>query len=217
MIYRDSHLVRLLPRGPVARQRQDGQWRLLPAVAGGPAAAGNRPAALGGNVVRVRRDAPSAGFDGYQCLDLRAADPAADVDRQVQAIWATIVDELDLGYINPPPSYSTEMDSQRLRTPSMIVKDRSGTCIDPRCCWRHASTGGRLSGALPAERSRSPALAAGSLSAEVSKSPRRSSTTWTRPGRQGRTACSKSATESINPVCRRLAPWAISCPSRASG
>src|SRR6185503_1914918 len=27
-------------------------------------------------------------------------------------------------------SYSTEMDSQRLRTPSMIVKDRSGTCID---------------------------------------------------------------------------------------
>jgi hypothetical protein len=80
--------------------------------------------------VRVLRDDPSAGFDGYQSLDPRAAEPAAEVDRQVQAIWATIVHELDLGYINPPPSYSTAMDSQRLRTPSMIVRDRSGTCID---------------------------------------------------------------------------------------
>jgi hypothetical protein len=128
VIYRNSHLVRLLPVDQWRDNDKDGQWL--------PSFVLPRDSAVTGLVdtaqryVRVLRDDPSAGFDGYQSLDPRAADPAAEVDRQVQAIWSTIVHELDLGYINPPPSYSTAMDSQRLRTPSMIVKDRSGTCID---------------------------------------------------------------------------------------
>ena len=55
----------------------------------------------------VVRDDPSAGFDGYQSLDPRAPEPASEVDRQVQAIWSTIVHDLDFGYINPPPHRAT--------------------------------------------------------------------------------------------------------------
>jgi hypothetical protein len=52
------------------------------------------------------------------------------VDMQVQAIWATLLHDWQLGYINPPPSYSEHLDSQRLRRPSSILESRSGTCID---------------------------------------------------------------------------------------
>ena len=48
----------------------------------------------------------------------------------MQAIWATLQHEWQLGYINPPPTYSDKLDSQRLRTPSTILQSRSGTCID---------------------------------------------------------------------------------------
>ena len=128
VIYRNSHLVRLLPVDQWRDNDKDGQW--LPSFVLPRDSAVTSLIEKAQRYVRVLRDDPSAGFDGYQSLDPRAAEPAAEVDRQVQAIWATIVHELDLGYINPPPSYSTAMDSQRLRTPSMIVKDRSGTCID---------------------------------------------------------------------------------------
>ena len=107
---------------------KDGQWLPSFVLPRDPAVTGLIERAQ--KYVRVLRDDPSAGFDGYQSLDPRAPEPASEVDRQVQAIWSTIVHELDLGYINPPPTYSNAMDSQRLRTPSMVVKDRSGTCID---------------------------------------------------------------------------------------
>jgi hypothetical protein len=128
VIYRNSHPVRLLPVDQWRDNDKDGQWLPSFVLPRDPAVA-----ALidkGQRYVRVLRDDPSAGFDGYQSLDPRAPEPAAEVDRQVQAIWSTIVHELELGYINPPPTYSNAMDSQRLRTPSMVVKDRSGTCID---------------------------------------------------------------------------------------
>jgi hypothetical protein len=128
VIYRNSHLVRLLPVDQWRDNDKDGQWLPSFVLPRDPAVTGLIEKAQ--RYVRVLRDDPSAGFDGYQSLDPRAAEPAAEVDRQVQAIWSTIVHELDLGYINPPPTYSNAMDSQRLRTPSMIVKDRSGTCID---------------------------------------------------------------------------------------
>ena len=120
--------MRLLPVDQWRDNDKDGQWLPSFVLPRDPAVTALIEKAQ--RYVRVLRDDPSAGFDGYQSLDPRAADPAAEVDRQVQAIWSTIVHELDLGYINPPPSYNTAMDSQRLRTPSMIVKDRSGTCID---------------------------------------------------------------------------------------
>lgn len=63
-----------------------------------------------------------AGFDGYQ-----SGDPLA-VDRQVQSIWSAIVQEWQLAYINPPPTFSQL--SQRLRRPGRIREERAGTCID---------------------------------------------------------------------------------------
>lgn len=74
------------------------------------------------------RDDPNAGFEGYQAVDPDAADPSAEVDAQIRAIWTGLVNEYRLQYINPPPSYSDS--TQRLRTPSAIVASNSGTCID---------------------------------------------------------------------------------------
>ena len=127
-IYRNSHLVRLLPVDQWRDNDQDGQWLPSFVLPRDPAVTGLVENAQ--RYVRVLRDDPSAGFDGYQSLDPRAAEPAADVDCQVQALWSAIVHELELGYINPPPTYSNAMDSQRLRTPSMTVREKSGTCID---------------------------------------------------------------------------------------
>lgn len=128
VIYRNSHLVRLLPVDQWRDNDKDGQW--LPSFVLPRDSAVTSLIERAQRYVRVLRDDPSSGFDGYQSLDPRAPEPAAEVDRQVQAIWSTIVHELDLGYISPPPTYSHAMDSQRLRTPSTVVKDRSGTCID---------------------------------------------------------------------------------------
>jgi hypothetical protein len=73
-------------------------------------------------------DDPGAGFDGYQ----RAADNHEDLDDpvlcQAQALWYALVSDFRLRYIIPPPSYTKA--SQRLRPPSIVVKDNSGTCID---------------------------------------------------------------------------------------
>jgi hypothetical protein len=128
VLHRDSYRVRLLPVDQWRDNDRDGLWL--------PSFVLPRDPAVGSIIdkaqryVRVLRDNPSSGFDGYQSVDSNAPDPTAEVDRQVQAIWSTIVHELSLGYINPPPSYNNAMDSQRLRTPSMIVQDRMGTCID---------------------------------------------------------------------------------------
>jgi hypothetical protein len=76
-------------------------------------------------------DDTSAGFDGYQSVDETAADDEARfgcVDKQVQAIWYAILNQHGLTYINPPPSYG--QGTQRLRTPSQLLAERRGTCID---------------------------------------------------------------------------------------
>lgn len=73
-------------------------------------------------------DRAFAGFDGYQSIDLALDDPYAGVDCQVQAIWAALSLQRNLRYVNPPPSY-TKL-SQRLRSPSQILREGRGTCID---------------------------------------------------------------------------------------
>jgi hypothetical protein len=76
-------------------------------------------------------DDPTAGFDGYQSIDPRAAafeDRYSTVDLQVQAIWSAMLHDYRLHYVNPPPSYSAS--NQRLRTPTDVVRGRQGTCID---------------------------------------------------------------------------------------
>jgi hypothetical protein len=78
--------------------------------------------------VTALRDDPAGGFDGYQSLDWEQANPAVDVDRQVQALWYSVVYRVPVSYINPPPTYAVA--SQRIRTPSEIVAGGFGTCID---------------------------------------------------------------------------------------
>lgn len=70
----------------------------------------------------ISDDFVSAGFDGYQ-----SEDPEF-VDIQARAIWTAIVQEFELSYINPPPSFV--LSSQRLRTPGSVLAGRRGTCID---------------------------------------------------------------------------------------
>lgn len=120
IVHRMSHAVTLLA---IDEWRDDGVCHVfLPSFV-----LPRDPAVI--EVVRVARrclcaltDDFSAGFDGYQ-----QEDPAC-VDQQVRAIWASLVQEWQLGYINPPPSFSKS--SQRLRPPSAILKERAGTCID---------------------------------------------------------------------------------------
>lgn len=127
-LYRNSFSVRLLPVDQWRDNDLDGQWLPSFVLPRDPQVPGLISKAQ--HYVRVVRDSPSAGFDGYQSFDPQAEEPSAEIDLQVQAIWSMLVHELKLGYVNPPPSYSNEMDSQRLRTPSMIVRHRCGTCID---------------------------------------------------------------------------------------
>ncbi len=74
------------------------------------------------------RDDFSAGFDGYQSVDQNLDEPSWAVDQQVRAIWSVLSFKLSLHYINPPPVFADA--SQRLRTPSDVVRGRRGTCID---------------------------------------------------------------------------------------
>lgn len=81
------------------------------------------------DILSALADSAAVGFDGYQSeerLGFDASGPA--VDLQVRAIWAALSFEREIGYINPPPSYAPR--SQRLRTPTEIIEDRLGTCID---------------------------------------------------------------------------------------
>lgn len=127
-VYRETHSARLMPVDQWRDSDEDRQW--LPSFVFPRDREVTRLVDIAQRYVRVIRDDPIAGFEGYQSIDPKAADPYLHVDLQVRAIWSAILHELRLGYINPPPAYSATLDSQRLRTPSMIVQGHSGTCID---------------------------------------------------------------------------------------
>lgn len=130
VLYHDSHRLRLLPVDQWRDNRRDGRWLPSFVLPRDPAVV--RAVAQAQRYNRVLRDDPAAGFEGYQCVPEDGIDEAAlrGVDQQVEAIWATLLHDWQLGYINPPPSYSGELDSQRLRVPSVVHADRAGTCID---------------------------------------------------------------------------------------
>ena len=75
-------------------------------------------------------DDRDCGFAGYQGIEIDedGNEDFRPVDLQVQAIWSAVANDLKIRYINPPPSYS--LASQRLRTPSQILRAGRGTCID---------------------------------------------------------------------------------------
>ena len=128
VLTRDSHRLRLLPVDQWRDNDKDGQWLPSFVLPRDPAVVS--AVELAQRYVRVLRDNPSAGFEGYQAAPTTDEDQLREVDLQVQAIWAALLHEWQLGYINPPPSYSSKLDSQRLRTPSTILGARAGTCID---------------------------------------------------------------------------------------
>ncbi|MBW8844972.1 MAG: hypothetical protein JF607_08385 [Burkholderiales bacterium] len=136
VLYHDSHRLRLLPVDQWRDNRRDGQWLPSFVLPRDPAVV--RALSQSQRYNRVLRDDPTAGFEGYQCVpdSAVAADGRIDeellrgVDRQVEAIWATLLHDWRLSYLNPPPSYSRQLDSQRLRMPSAVEAERAGTCID---------------------------------------------------------------------------------------
>jgi hypothetical protein len=129
VLLRETYPVRLLPIDQWRDAESGRSW--LPSFVFPRDPAVGHLVSRAASYVRVLRDDPSAGFEGYQAVPENAAPrDTADVDLQVQALWSAILYEWRLAYVNPPPAYSTDLDSQRLRTPTMIERDRHGTCID---------------------------------------------------------------------------------------
>lgn len=124
----DTWPLRLLPVDQWRDNLRSGRW--LPSFVLPRDPAVERAVSTAQRYVRVIRDDPAAGFEGYQGARTDQEDSLDNVDLQVEAIWATLLHEWQLGYVNPPPSYSAELDSQRLRTPSALHATRMGTCID---------------------------------------------------------------------------------------
>jgi hypothetical protein len=129
VLLRETYPVRLLPMDQWRDAETGRSW--LPSFVFPRDRAVGELVARASNYVRVLRDDPAAGFEGYQAVpENPLARDCIEVDLQVQALWSAILYEWRLTYINPPPAYSAELDSQRLRTPGMIARDRHGTCID---------------------------------------------------------------------------------------
>jgi len=122
-VHRDTHRVALLPADEWTDTPRD--WLWLPSFVLPRDPAVTRVLGLAERYVAAITDDPAAGFDGYQALD--GSDPTA-IDRQVRAIWWALIWDAPLAYVNPPPAYAK--DAQRLRTPSMVLEGRRGTCID---------------------------------------------------------------------------------------
>ena len=130
VIHRNTYPVRLLPSDQWRDAQHGRSW--LPSFIFPRDAAITAIVSLASAYLRVLQDDPQAGFTGYGGQPDAPVLPAdcADVDTQVGALWSAIVHEWTPAYITPPPSYALELDSQRLRTPGMVAKERQGTCID---------------------------------------------------------------------------------------
>jgi len=99
----------VLPRDPTIEKFIDGASRYLKSIV----------------------DCPDACFVGYHFDSSMRDDYKTDktfVDYQVQAIWSSLLYDNSFNYMTPPPTYTES--SQRLRTPTQIVRSNSGTCID---------------------------------------------------------------------------------------
>ncbi|MEM9412891.1 MAG: hypothetical protein AAGA30_17400, partial [Planctomycetota bacterium] len=46
----------------------------------------------------------------------------------LEAIWTALLYDFKLDYVSPPPAYN--VGTQRLRTPSQVLSERRGTCVD---------------------------------------------------------------------------------------
>ena len=132
-LYSNTHRVTLLPLDEWRDDDNDRVW--LPSFVLPRDRTVNRIIDAGQRYLWALADDSGAGFDGYQSV-IEEEDPVTKesllntdgVDLQVQALWAALSFEMNLGYINPPPSYN--LSSQRVRTPTEVVEGHRGTCID---------------------------------------------------------------------------------------
>lgn len=132
-LYSNTHRVTLLPLDEWRDDDNDRVW--LPSFVLPRDRTVNRVIDAGQRYLWALADDSGAGFDGYQSVT-EDEDPVTKekllntdgVDLQVQALWAALSFEMNLGYINPPPSYN--LSSQRVRTPTEVVEGHRGTCID---------------------------------------------------------------------------------------
>lgn len=130
VIYRHTHTVRLAPVDEWRFTDQDIIWL--------PSFIQPRDPAVQAIIASAQRylmclvDFTGAGFDGYQSFDDSTSSKpeiaSRGIDLQVRSIWAALIQEYRLNYINPPPSYSE--NAQRLRTPRQVLQQGRGTCID---------------------------------------------------------------------------------------
>jgi hypothetical protein len=126
VIYQDTFPVALVPVEEWSSTPDEQQW--LPSFVLPRDRAVDEIVRTARGALRSVRDQGDADFDGYQSVDDNKRDPYEDVDKQVQALWNTLSFHYDLGYIPPPPTYSSR--AQRLRSPSTILGSQAGTCVD---------------------------------------------------------------------------------------
>ena len=133
-IYANTHRVTLLPLDTWRDDDTDRGW--LPSFVLPRDRAVNRVVDAAQRYLMALADDSGVGFDGYQSVfeEPDKTTPGGlrlntdGVDTQVQALWAALAYDMNLSYINPPPTYNAA--SQRLRTPSDVIEGRRGTCVD---------------------------------------------------------------------------------------
>ncbi len=121
MVHESTHRVLLLPINEWKDDKLNGAWLPSFVLPNDPAV--TQITHVAQKYLRTLNDHPLAGFDGYQRVD-----DCDSVQKQVQAIWNALVHDFRLGYINPPPTF--EKKSQRIRTPTQVLAQERGTCID---------------------------------------------------------------------------------------
>lgn len=128
VLYRHTHPVWLAPVDQWSLADDEIQW--LPSFVQPRDPAVAETIASAQKYLRCIADYGAAGFDGYQSFDgdARGKKKWDGIDRQVRAIWAALVFDYQLAYINPPPSYAES--TQRLRTPGEVIAQGRGTCVD---------------------------------------------------------------------------------------
>ncbi|HZN33620.1 MAG TPA: CHAT domain-containing protein, partial [Pirellulaceae bacterium] len=125
----ENHTVRVLPLNEWCEyegesQEPQGQW--LPSFVQPLDPAVSQILSKAERHLRTITGDPYAGFDGYQQVDGRREFKV--VDQQVEAIWAALLHDYSIAYVNPPPVYTP--GSQRIRSPSEVVEQGRGTCLD---------------------------------------------------------------------------------------
>ena len=125
-LLRRTYPVTLLPPSEWKDNKTDGVWLPSFVLPRDPAIQQVLDRAV--RHLRVLTDDPAAGFSGYQQVRPKPEENREYVDLQVRAIWSALKYDFELSYINPPPAYA--QSSQRLRSPSEILENRRGTCID---------------------------------------------------------------------------------------